>query len=75
MGPRRCPHCKKAIVDAAPVDGALADVAQAQPSWAPFCCERCQLADLQKWLGGAYAIAGRPLEEGDLPPPRDDDET
>jgi len=30
-------------------------------SWRPFCSERCKLVDLQKWLGGAYAIAGKPV--------------
>lgn len=26
----------------------------------PFCSERCQLADLGKWLDGDYAIPGEP---------------
>ncbi len=28
-----------------------------QSMFRPFCCERCQLLDLGKWLGGGYSIA------------------
>ena len=31
----------------------------------PFCSDRCRLADLGKWLDGAYRI-GAPVEEEDL---------
>jgi endogenous inhibitor of DNA gyrase (YacG/DUF329 family) len=31
----------------------------------PFCSERCRLADLGKWLDGAYRI-GTPVSEDDL---------
>lgn len=35
----------------------------------PFCSKRCADVDLQRWLGGVYAIPG---EEGeDLVPPAD----
>jgi endogenous inhibitor of DNA gyrase (YacG/DUF329 family) len=27
----------------------------------PFCSPRCKLADLQKWLGGGYAVPGEPV--------------
>lgn len=30
----------------------------------PFCSERCRLADLHRWMSGAYAVS-RPLREGD----------
>ncbi len=26
----------------------------------PFCSKRCKQRDLGKWLGGNYAVAGRP---------------
>jgi endogenous inhibitor of DNA gyrase (YacG/DUF329 family) len=26
--------------------------------WRPFCSERCKMADLGRWLGGDYRIAG-----------------
>jgi tRNA threonylcarbamoyladenosine biosynthesis protein TsaE len=32
---------------------------------APFCSERCRMADLSKWFGGAYTIS-RPLDRRDL---------
>ena len=53
----RCPECKKAVPD---------DLPAAAPC-RPFCCDRCKMVDLSKWLGGSYAIAG----EAALP---DDDE-
>lgn len=57
MSTPRCPHCKRPLPPAA---------ADARPTWAPFCSERCKLADLQKWLGGVYAIPGRPLDEDEI---------
>ena len=44
----RCPTCKAEMGE--------------RTEYAPFCCERCKLVDLQKWLGGVYAIPGRPLD-------------
>jgi endogenous inhibitor of DNA gyrase (YacG/DUF329 family) len=29
----------------------------------PFCCERCHLVDLGRWLGEEYRIAGPPSSE------------
>ena len=37
----------------------------APDSYKPFCSERCRLADLGKWLDGAYRI-GAPVSEEDL---------
>jgi len=34
-------------------------------SFRPFCSERCRLADLGKWLDGAYRV-GAPVSEEDL---------
>ena len=43
----------------------------------PFCCERCQLVDLGKWLGEEYRIPDEPDTSGggveSLPNPRDDE--
>jgi endogenous inhibitor of DNA gyrase (YacG/DUF329 family) len=48
------------------------------PRWQPFCSERCQLADLGRWLQGDYKVPGPPVgssedgfdldNEGDDPP-------
>jgi endogenous inhibitor of DNA gyrase (YacG/DUF329 family) len=42
------------------------------PSWRPFCSERCKLQDLARWADGTYRIAG---ERVTLPDDDDDDET
>jgi endogenous inhibitor of DNA gyrase (YacG/DUF329 family) len=31
----------------------------------PFCSDRCRDVDLNRWLSGSYAIAGRPGEDDD----------
>ena len=31
----------------------------------PFCSARCKDVDLNRWLSGAYVIAGRPEEDGE----------
>ncbi|BAQ45415.1 MULTISPECIES: DNA gyrase inhibitor YacG [Methylobacterium] len=38
-----CPICGKPVV----------------PAHKPFCSKRCADVDLQRWLGGHYAIPGR----------------
>lgn len=50
----KCPICKRE----------LAANAEGRP-FAPFCSERCRLADLGSWLDGAYRV-GAPLSESDL---------
>jgi uncharacterized protein len=35
----------------------------ADPAWRPFCSERCKMADLGKWLTGAYSVPAEPLPE------------
>ena len=47
----RCPMC-----------GAVVDM---NGPTAPFCSQRCRMADLYHWLGGRYAIS-RPIEQPDL---------
>jgi endogenous inhibitor of DNA gyrase (YacG/DUF329 family) len=54
--PRRCPICGKPSVE----------------RFKPFCSARCADVDLNRWLSGAYAIPGEPVEgEPEIP---DDDE-
>lgn len=57
-GAPRCPICRKAVGPAATAF--------------PFCCRRCQVVDLGRWLGGEYRIEV-PIEETDrdLPPATD----
>jgi len=43
----RCPTCKR---EAAPADN----------KFYPFCCERCQLVDLGRWLAEEYRIPEPP---------------
>jgi endogenous inhibitor of DNA gyrase (YacG/DUF329 family) len=34
---------------------------EAQPSWKPFCSERCKLLDLARWVDGAYRVPAEPV--------------
>ena len=40
----KCPHCGKEVKD------------PKQP-FRPFCCERCKLIDLGKWISEDYRVA------------------
>jgi endogenous inhibitor of DNA gyrase (YacG/DUF329 family) len=51
---RKCPTCTRSFEDAAEAG-----------AFRPFCCERCRLADLGKWLDGAYRISA-PASQEDL---------
>jgi hypothetical protein len=31
----------------------------------PFCSDRCRDVDLNRWLSGSYAIAGKPQDDED----------
>jgi uncharacterized protein len=44
----QCPTCKKEI--AQPREG------EELPKFFPFCCERCKLIDLGRWLSGKYQV-------------------
>jgi uncharacterized protein len=33
------------------------------PTWKPFCSERCKLQDLARWADGAYRIPDQPVAE------------
>lgn len=46
----RCPMCEKP------------SVARGDETF-PFCCKRCKMADLGRWLGGEYRIPVRQVEE------------
>ncbi len=60
----KCPLCGKAFE---------ADSLGAWPSF-PFCSERCRLVDLGRWIDGAYAIPGKPVDpEPDQDPDPSDD--
>ncbi len=53
MDSAKCPTCGKLL-------------SKARQPVLPFCSARCQQIDLGRWLGGNYAIPGRPLEEEEL---------
>jgi hypothetical protein len=40
------------------------------PAYRPFCCERCKLADLGRWISGDYRIPATPI-----PPDEDEEDT
>ena len=46
-GQQRCVYCRLQPSD---------------PRWQPFCSERCQLADLGRWLQGDYRVPGPAVE-------------
>ncbi len=57
LRPRRpCPICKKPSTQ----------------KYHPFCSNRCAQVDLNRWLGGQYAI---PAEEADDQTPQDGEES
>ncbi len=50
-----CPHCKRRFQ----YDRL------SEPSYLPFCCERCQWIDLGKWLTDEYRISKSLLADDD----------
>jgi len=61
---RKCPTCGRVTTVESP------------DAFAPFCSERCRLADLGKWLDGGFRISS-PVSEEDLDEgatPRDTDD-
>ncbi len=44
-----CPICRKPVVD----------------KFRPFCSKRCADVDLNRWLSGAYVVAGKEDEDED----------
>ena len=62
----RCPTCKR-------------DSTKDGNKFFPFCCERCQLVDLGRWLDEDYRIPAEPVDGGtesepDLAPGKDDEQ-
>lgn len=56
----RCPICKKPV--------AAVQEGDAPPRHFPFCCERCKVIDLGRWLDGKYQIPVVEIDEsGTLP--------
>ena len=53
-----CVHCRVRPVD---------------PTWRPFCCERCKLLDLRNWTDERYRVPGEAGSSlpGDLDPDAD----
>ena len=47
----RCPKCQRVLTYERAAD----------LPWFPFCCERCQMVDLGKWLNEEHRLS-RPLE-------------
>ena len=35
------------------------------PTWRPFCSERCRNEDLARWADGRYRVAGDPVSSPD----------
>ena len=56
----RCPLCDKEFL---PESSAAM----------PFCCERCRLIDLGRWLDEKQRLPLEPGEEEEREPPRDDE--
>lgn len=59
---RRCPACGRPV-----------PAREQTPAW-PFCCDRCRLADLGRWLGEDYRIPGERAGDGAARLPRPDGE-
>jgi endogenous inhibitor of DNA gyrase (YacG/DUF329 family) len=47
---RLCAFCRRQPVD---------------PTWSPFCSERCKLQDLARWIDGKYRIPAEPVSDSD----------
>ncbi len=51
---RHCPICEKSVGD------------RAENRHFPFCSSRCKQEDLGHWLGGSYAMPGRPASPDEI---------
>ena len=57
----RCPTCKRSLSRVSAEEAAR---------FAPFCSQRCKLADLHGWLSGSYVISeALPFDESEGRPP------
>jgi endogenous inhibitor of DNA gyrase (YacG/DUF329 family) len=52
----------------APALCVICRVQRQSEKYRPFCSKRCADIDLHRWLGGVYAIPGKPEEEEDEMP-------
>ena len=50
----------------------LCERRKADPDYKPFCSKRCADVDLSRWLKGGYAIPGRPADDAEEAPHRED---
>lgn len=50
---------------------AVCESKPASPKFKPFCSKRCADVDLSRWLKGSYAIPGRPSDQADDVPDRE----
>ena len=51
---------------------AICETKPVDAKFKPFCSKRCADVDLSRWLKGSYAIPGRPSEQADEVPGRED---
>ena len=51
---------------------AICETKPVDTKFKPFCSKRCADVDLSRWLKGSYAIPGRPSDEADDVPNRED---
>ena len=57
----RCPTCKKVF-------------AAVESKFAPFCSERCKLADLGRWFEEHYRVPGEPAAVPERPSDEDEED-
>jgi endogenous inhibitor of DNA gyrase (YacG/DUF329 family) len=69
----RCPTCKRPLRASAPQSSASGAAADDPARFAPFCSQRCKLADLHGWLNDRYVISEElPFDESEGRPPTED---
>jgi endogenous inhibitor of DNA gyrase (YacG/DUF329 family) len=56
-GLRLCVFCRRHPVD---------------PTWRPFCSQRCKIQDLARWADGTYRVPAEPLPNSDADEPDPD---
>jgi len=56
--PQRCVYCRQHV---------------AEDRFKPFCSERCKMADLGRWLTGAYQVPGPAASGPDRPEATEDE--
>lgn len=46
----------------------ICETREVKPQFKPFCSKRCADVDLNRWLGGGYAIPGRSADDAEEVP-------